>query len=72
MATPKPTEDEFLTLSDAYMNAMVYGIGVLKIVNTPEGPVMTVVDPKEYEQVAEHMKFAAQNTKDFTDKPEQR
>lgn len=47
----------------------MYGIGVLKIVNTPQGPVMSVVDRSEYEAVAEHMKFAAQNSKDFTDKP---
>lgn len=66
MATIKPTEEEFLTLSDAYTNALLYGIGILKIVNTPQGPVMSVVDRAEYEAVAEHIKFAAQNTKEIT------
>ena len=65
----KPTEVEFLTLSDAYANALLYGMGVLKIVNTPKGPIMSVVPFEEYAQLAEHLKFAAENTKDFTDKP---
>ena len=69
MATVKPTEEEFLTLSDAYANAVMYGVGVLKIVNTPQGPVMSVVDIAEYEQLGQHLQFTAQNAKDFTDKP---
>lgn len=69
MTEPKPTEVEVLTLSDAYTNALIYGIGVLKVVNTPAGPIMSVVPFSEYMQVADHLKFAAQNAQDFTDKP---
>ena len=69
MTTPKPTEDEFLTLSDAYANALLYGIGVLKIVNTPQGPIMSVVPFEEYAQLAEGLKYAAKNSHGFTDKP---
>ena len=69
MTTGNPTPEEVLTLSDAYTNALLYGIGVIKIVNTPRGPEMFVVPREEYLAVAEHLKFAVENTKDFTDKP---
>ena len=42
---------------------------VLKIVNTPKGPIMSVVPFEEYMDLAEGLKYAAQNTKAFTDKP---
>jgi hypothetical protein len=58
----KPVDEEFLTLSDAYANALLYGMGVLKIVNTPQGPVMSVVPIEEYAQLAEGLKFAAENS----------
>ncbi|UOF78462.1 hypothetical protein [Caudoviricetes sp.] len=61
MNIPKPTEGELLTVDDAIGNALLYGIGIIKIVNTAGGPVMSVVDPRDYYQVAEHMKFAADN-----------
>lgn len=69
MSAEKPTQQEFLTLHDAYSNALLYGIGVIKVVNTPQGPMMSVVSREEYLAVADHLKFAAENTKDFTDKP---
>jgi hypothetical protein len=69
VTTVKPTQQEFLTLHDAYSNALLYGIGVIKVVNTPQGPVMSVVSREEYLAVADHLKFAAENTQDFTDKP---
>lgn len=62
MTLPKPSGEEFLTLSDAYTNALLYGIGILKIVNTPQGPVMSVVDIAEYDQLGRHMRNVAQNT----------
>jgi len=61
VTSPKPSEEEFLTLSDAYTNAMLYGVGVLKIVNTPQGPVMSVVDFEEYAQLGEHLQNVAKN-----------
>ena len=48
-------------MSDAYTNAVIYGVGVLKIVNTPQGPVMSVVDIAEYEQLGQHLQNTAQN-----------
>lgn len=69
MTTGNPTPEEVLTLSDAYTNALLYGIGVIKIVNTPRGPEMFVVPREEYLDVADHLKFAVENTQDFTDKP---
>jgi len=69
MTAPKASEEEFLTLSDAYANALLYGMGVLKIVNTPQGPIMSVVPFEEYAQLAEGLKYAAENSKDFTSKP---
>lgn len=62
MTTIKPSEEEFLTLSDAYANAVMYGVGVLKIVNTPQGPIMSVVDIAEYDQLGRHLRNVAQNT----------
>jgi len=63
VTTGNPTPQEVLTLSDAYTNALVYGIGVIKIVNTPRGPEMSVVPREEYLAVADHLKFAVENTK---------
>lgn len=67
MTTGNPTPQEVLTLSDAYTNALVYGIGVIKIVNTPQGPVMSVVPSEEYLAVADHLKFAVENTMEIKD-----
>jgi hypothetical protein len=52
---------------DACTDALLYGVGIIKIVNTPNGPVVSHVPREEFMELAEHLKFVVENTMDFTD-----
>ena len=54
-------------LNAAFANAYLYGIGIIKIVNTPRGPEMSIVGHEEYLELAEALKFVAENKMEFKD-----
>jgi hypothetical protein len=56
-------------LGEAYTDALLYGVGIIKIVNTMAGPRISHVPREEFTQLAEHLNFVVENTMDFTDKP---
>ena len=60
----KQTDD---ILGEAYTDALLYGVGIIKIVNTMAGPRMSHVPREEFTQLAEHLNFVVENTMDFTD-----
>ena len=60
----KPAGD---MLDEAYTDALLYGVGVIKIVNTLAGIKMSHVPREEFTQLAEHLNFVVENTMDFTD-----
>lgn len=63
----KQTDDMF---GEAFIDALVYGVGIIRIVNTLGGTRMSHVPREEFMEFGEHLKHIAQNTKDFTDKPD--
>jgi hypothetical protein len=54
-------------LDEAYTDALLYGVGVIKIVNTLDGIRIMHVPREEFTQLAEHLNFVVENTMDFTD-----
>ena len=54
-------------LDEAYTDALLYGVGIIKIVNTLAGPRISHVPREEFIDLAEHLNFVAENTMDFTD-----
>jgi hypothetical protein len=54
-------------LDEAYTDALLYGVGIIKIVNTMAGPRISHVPREEFTQLAEHLNFVVENTMDFTD-----
>jgi hypothetical protein len=54
-------------LDEAYTDALLYGVGIIKIVNTMAGPRIMHVPREEFTQLAEHLNFVVENTIDFTD-----
>ena len=60
----KQTDD---LLSEAYTDALLYGVGIIKIVNTMAGPRMSHVPREEFTQLAEHLNYVNKNIMDFTD-----
>jgi hypothetical protein len=63
----KQTEDMF---GEAFTDALVYGVGIIRIVNTLGGMRMSHVPREEFIELGEHLKHIAENTKVFTDKPD--
>lgn len=63
----KQTDDMF---DEAWTDALLYGVGIIRIMNTQEGMRMSHVPREEFMELGEHLKYIAQNTKDFTDKPD--
>jgi hypothetical protein len=53
----------------AYTDALLYGVGIIRMANTPDGIQMTHVPREEFMDLAKHLEFVTKNTKDFTDKP---
>ncbi len=53
----------------AYTDALVYGVGIIRIANSADGIKMSHVPREEFMDLAKHLKFVTANTKDFTDKP---
>lgn len=43
-------------------NAMLYGMGLIKLTHTPTGIVVDVIQPEEYLDVSLALEWAAQNT----------
>ena len=54
-------------LDEAHTDALLYGVGIIKIVNTLAGPRISHVPREEFTQLAEHLNFVVENTMDFTD-----
>ena len=67
--TPQPIRNAFEIFDNAYTDALVYGVGIVKMYNTPNGIQMTNVLREEYMALAKELKFVAKNTPVFTDKP---
>jgi len=60
----KQTDD---LLSEAYTDALLYGVGIIKIVITLKGPRISHVHHGEFVDLADHLKHVVENTPDFTD-----
>jgi len=54
-------------LGEAYTDALLYGVGMIKIVNTMAGPQISHVPREEFMELAEGLKYVVENTMDFTD-----
>ena len=54
-------------LGEAFTDALLYGVGIIKIVNTMAGPRMSHVPREEFTQLAEHLNYVNENVMDFTD-----
>lgn len=54
-------------LDEAYTDALLYGVGIIKIVNTLAGPRISHVPREEFIELADTLKFVVENTMDFTD-----
>jgi hypothetical protein len=54
-------------LDQAYADALLYGVGIIRIVNTKDGPTISHVPREEFIETAEHLKYVVENTLDFTD-----
>ena len=55
----KQTDD---ILGEAYTDALLYGVGVIKIVNTLAGPRISHVPREEFMDLADHLKHVGENT----------
>lgn len=65
------TKDEADQVFDeAYTNALIYGIGMIRIVNTAKGPIMAAVSRSEYEATAEHLRWVSEHTMHIKDQPQ--
>lgn len=53
-------------LEDVYTDALLYGIGIIKITNGPHGPEMRSVPRTEFLNLADTLKYVVENTMDFT------
>lgn len=60
----KKTDD---MLDEAYTDALLYGVGIIRIVNTLAGPRISHVPREEFMELADHLKNVVENTIDFTD-----
>lgn len=68
--TRKPWTQANYVFTDAYADALVCGIGIIKIANSVDGMMMMSHVPREeFMDLAKHLEFVTANTKDFTDKP---
>lgn len=47
--------------NQAAENAMLYGCGIIKVVSTPTGLLVDVIEPEEYLSASEALKWAAEN-----------
>lgn len=54
-------------LDEAYTDALLYGVGVIKIVNTLAGIRIMHVPREEFTQLAEHLNFVVENTLELKD-----
>ena len=55
-------EDAQAIFTVAANNAILYGMGLIKLTNTPTGIVVDVVQPEEYIDVSVALQWAAENT----------
>ena len=56
-------EDEVDIFSVAVNNAILYGCGFIKIINTPRGMVVDVIEPEEYLEMSKALEWAASEIK---------
>lgn len=42
-------------------NAILYGVGIIQLINTPTGIVVEVIAPHEYLQTSESLKWASEH-----------
>jgi hypothetical protein len=63
----KKSADEIF--DGAYTDALLYGVGIIRMANTQDGIQMTHVPREEFMDLAKHLEFVTANIKDFTDKP---
>lgn len=56
------SEDTDAIFALAANNAIVYGIGIIKMTNTPTGIMVDVIQPEEYLQMSDALKWASENT----------
>lgn len=54
-------------LDEAYTDSLLYGVGIIRIVNTLAGPRISHVPREEFMELADHLKHVVENTTDFTD-----
>lgn len=55
-------EDADAIFTIAANNAILYGMGLIKLTNTPTGIVVDVIQPEEYIDVSVALQWAAENT----------
>ena len=55
--TPEDSQALFLIAAN---NAILYGMGLIKLTNTPAGIVVDVIQPEEYIDVAVALQWAAE------------
>lgn len=55
-------------LDEAYTDSLLYGVGIIRIVNTLAGPKISHVPREEFMELADHLKYVVENTMDFTDR----
>ena len=63
----KKSADEIF--DGAYTDALLYGVGIIRIANSADGIRMSHVPREEFMDLAKHLEFITANTMDFTDKP---
>lgn len=54
-------EDADALFQLAANNAILYGVGIIKLINTPTGIIVEVVGPHEYLDLSKAMEWAAEN-----------
>ena len=54
-------------LDEAYTDALLYGVGIIRIMNTLDGPRISHVPREEFTELAEHLNYVVENTMDFTE-----
>ena len=54
-------EDADALFQLAANNAILYGVGLIKFVNTPTGIVVEVIGPEEYLQMSKSLEWVSEN-----------
>ena len=54
-------EDADALFQLAANNAIMYGVGLIKFINTPTGIVVEVIGPEEYLQMSKSLEWVSEN-----------